>query len=66
MSREPKTAWWAQCDDCGCTTVVAKHPDEQGYTPEPEEWDNSGSCPVCGSFIANMWNEDSAKDVRLA
>lgn len=47
---------WIVCEDCGCVTIIENRDSENGV-PDPVDWDQFGTCLVCGSSQHN-WNAD--------
>lgn len=54
---EPRTEWWATCDDCLTNVVVKPHPERPDDIPHPDEWEAMfPACYVCDGTL--HWNSD--------
>mgnify|MGYP006971576528 FL=1 len=64
MNNKNRTIWQAVCDDCLNTFAAWPHWNSEENIPDPEDWYESGECPVCGGFLDWEFGDPMSTHIR--
>lgn len=59
-----KTVWMATCESCTTSFAAWPHWENQADIPEPEDWENSTSCPICDSSMSWDFGDPVTTHIR--
>ena len=59
-----RMVWTAMCDCCLNSFAAWPHWENSQDIPDPEEWENSTSCPVCDERMEWEWGDPLRPAIR--